>query len=110
MADLSMKDRIATWAPPVVSVIALLIFAMAYLIAYLSKDNQTLVMMAGAAITMATQAINFWTGSSSGSQKKDDQQAAALERSTQALATSVPVAAAAAAPVVNVAAPTNQAP
>lgn len=61
-----------TWAKPSVSIYAMSIFLVALGIAYWSKDSSSLTMMMGAVITMATQVVNYWLGSSSGSSKKDD--------------------------------------
>lgn len=58
------------WAKPMVSFFALGIFVVAYLVAYLSHDNATLLLMAGATIGMANQVISYWVGGSSGSTAK----------------------------------------
>lgn len=92
------RDAIATWAPLAVSVISLTIFAFAYFIAFLTKDQQTLTLMAGAAIGMATNGMNLWTGKNADSRAKDDRQADLLDRQTEALAASVPAGAAVAPP------------
>ena len=60
------------WAKPSISVFALGIFLVAFVVAYWSKDNTSLSMMMGAAIAMAQQVVNYWMGSSSGSTKKTD--------------------------------------
>ena len=58
------------WAKPAVSIYALTIFLIAFGIAYLAKDTASLTMMMGAAISMGTSVVNYWIGSSSGSDKK----------------------------------------
>lgn len=58
------------WAKPAVSIYALTIFLVAFGIAYLAKDTASLTMMMGAAISMGTSVVNYWIGSSSGSDKK----------------------------------------
>ena len=65
-----------TWAPvaaTVISTLALLIFVGALVIAYLSKDGSSLLMLFGVAATNATTVINYWVGSSAGSARKDAQ-------------------------------------
>jgi hypothetical protein len=61
------------WAKPAISVFALGIFVVAYLIAFLSKDSQSLLLMSGAVIGMAQQVVGYWVGSSSGSTAKTAQ-------------------------------------
>jgi hypothetical protein len=65
------------WAKPSISVIGLLIFAVGYTIAYLTRDTTVMTMFAGAAIAMGQQVIGYWLGSSSGSTNKDATIAAA---------------------------------
>lgn len=90
----SSKGMISTYAAPVISAITLGVFCVAYLIAYLSKDGNSLTMMSGAIIGMAGTVVNFWVGSSSGSQAKD------VTIAAQSAATSAVAKASAAAPVV----------
>lgn len=87
------RVAIATWAPLAVSIVTLVIFGAAYLIAYLSKDTQTLTLFGGAVISMTTGAVNYWISSTAGSRAKDDRSADQMDRQTQALAASVPLAA-----------------
>lgn len=70
-------DNTDPWAKPSISVIGLLIFAVGYMIAYLTKDGTVMTMFAGAAIAMGQQVIGYWLGSSAGSTKKDATIAAA---------------------------------
>lgn len=57
-----------SWAKTVISAMALLIFAAAFVIAYLTKTG--LELMQGAAVTMGGAVVNYWLGSSAGSDKK----------------------------------------
>lgn len=58
------------WAKPAVSVYALTIFLIAFGVAYMAKDSASLTMMMGAAISMGTQVVSYYLGSSSGSTQK----------------------------------------
>lgn len=58
------------YAKPSISVVTLLIFVVVYAGAWVAKDNNTLVLMAGAIIAMAQQVIGYWLGSSAGSTAK----------------------------------------
>ena len=60
------------WAKPAIAIIALMIFIVAFAIAYLSKSNSSILLMEGAAITMAGTVVNYYLGSSSGSAKKTE--------------------------------------
>jgi len=62
----------------IVSVVALVTFTGALIVAFLLKDEPLIQLTVGAAIANATTAVGFWLGSSSGSQKKDDVIGAAL--------------------------------
>ena len=59
-----------TWAKPGISIYALTIFVIAFGIAYMSKNDASLTMMMGAAISMGTSVVNYYLGSSSGSAQK----------------------------------------
>ena len=72
---------VSTWGAIIVSVVALLTFTAALVVAFFN-DKSLLQLTVGAAIANATTAIGFWLGSSSGSQKKDDVIGAALRAST----------------------------
>lgn len=63
-------DRTAVWGPIVVSMLVLLIFLAAIVVAWWTKDVslQILLGMAGA---NAGTAVGYWLGSSSGSKTKD---------------------------------------
>ena len=74
-----------------VTVITLLIFAMAYFIAWQSKDQATMLLMAGAIIVMAKDGIGYWFSRNSGTQATADRQADLVDRQTAALAVSAPV-------------------
>src|SRR6266436_4450849 len=71
----------------VISCMACISFFAALVIAYLSKDQTNLAMLLGIVAGGFTGTLNYWLGSSSGSQKKDD-----------IIASSVPVSS---VPVVN---------
>jgi hypothetical protein len=73
---------ISTWGAIIVSVVALVTFTAALVVAFFLNDKSLLQLTVGAAIANATTAIGFWLGSSSGSQKKDDVIGAALRAST----------------------------
>jgi len=60
------------WGAIIVSVVTLLTFTGALVVAYIKGDPALLNLTVGAAIANATTAVGFWLGSSSGSQKKDD--------------------------------------
>src|SRR5271167_262106 len=89
---------VSLWGAIIVSVVALVTFTGALIVAYLMGDKAVglLNLTVGAAIANATTAVGFWLGSSSGSQKKDDVISAALRASTGA-----------AAPVVTAISPKN---
>ncbi len=59
-----------TWAKPGVSIYALTIFLIAFVVCYYAKDSSSLQLMIGATITMATQVVSYYLGSSSGSAQK----------------------------------------
>jgi len=70
---------LASWGAIVVSVLSLGAFFLAFGVAYLSSDQNNLSLLDGSAIGMASTAVAYWLGSSSGSQKKDDVIAAKIE-------------------------------
>jgi hypothetical protein len=59
------------WAKPIISGFALGIFVLAYAVAYLLKDEKSLLLMSGAAIGLAQQVVGYWVGSSASSTRKD---------------------------------------
>ncbi len=61
-----------TWGAIAISVLASLIFVVAFAIAYLSHDATSIALLVGAAIANFSTAVAFWLGSSAGSQKKDE--------------------------------------
>lgn len=61
-----------------ISSVALLTFTGALIASFVTGDAGLLNLTVGAAIANATTAVNFWLGSSSGSQKKDETIAAKL--------------------------------
>lgn len=55
----------------IVSIVAMVIFFGALVIVYVTGNTTQMGIMVGSAVTMAGTVVNFWVGSSSGSQKKD---------------------------------------
>lgn len=62
------------WAKALISVFALGVYLVALVIAYLGRaaDPATLSLMIGSAISLGGLVVNYWLGSSSGSDKKTD--------------------------------------
>ena len=60
------------WGAPAISIYTLTIMIGAMAIAWLTKNDNAMTLLTGAAIANATTIINFWVGSSAGSQKKDE--------------------------------------
>ena len=79
---------VSLWGAIIVSVVTLLTFSGAIIVAFYIKDTSIggplLQLTVGAAIANATTAVGFWLGSSSGSQKKDEVIGAALRAATGA--------------------------
>lgn len=68
-----MEPRtISSYGAIAASVLALLTFTGALVVSFFFSDPGLLNLTVGAAIANATTAVNFWLGSSSGSQKKDE--------------------------------------
>ena len=63
---LSMRGRI------LVSATVMVIYIAALAVAFLSKNDNMLMVLIGVAATNATTVVGYWVGSSSGSTKKDD--------------------------------------
>lgn len=61
-----------SWLQPSLGILIQAIFVAALGIAYVSGDTNALTLMYGAVISNATTVINYYFGSSRGSQKKDD--------------------------------------
>ncbi len=55
-----------------VSIVVLVIFIGALIVAFLSKNENMLMILVGVAAGNSTTAVGFWLGSSSSSAKKDD--------------------------------------
>lgn len=85
------RDQISTYAPLAISIITLLLFGLAYLIAYRANDTNTLLLFGGAIIAMAKDAVSYWINSTASSKVKDDRQADLVQQQTAALATSGPL-------------------
>ena len=62
---------ICGWGTPIMSVLALLRFLAAFVIAFFSKDQTLLNILLGAAAANATTVVSYWVGSSAGSARKD---------------------------------------
>jgi len=60
------------WGAPVISVYSLTLLVVALAFAYLTKNDNLLVMLAGVVATNATACVSFYVGSSRGSQTKDN--------------------------------------
>lgn len=64
-------DTISTkWGPIVVSVVTMVVFLAAIVVAWLTKDSSLPVLL-GMAGTNAGTAVGYWLGSSAGSKAKD---------------------------------------
>lgn len=55
-----------------VSVLSLVIFSVCLGVAFFLKDSNAMTLLIGAAIANSTACVQYWIGSSSGSQKKDE--------------------------------------
>ncbi len=65
-ANVRLYGQIAT------SALSLVIFAGCLIVSFYAKDSQMELLVVGAAIANATTVVNYWLGSSSGSEKKTD--------------------------------------
>lgn len=68
----STSSKVSEWGMVIVSVIALLIFIVALLIAYLKANETLMTTLLGIAGAGYTTVVGFWLGSSYGSSKKTD--------------------------------------
>lgn len=66
LSNVRLGGQIAT------SVLSLLIFLGCLIVSFYAKDSQMELLVVGAAIANATTVVNYWLGSSSGSEKKTD--------------------------------------
>lgn len=73
----STSSRVSEWGMVIVSVVALLIFLVALLIAYLKANDTLMTTLLGIAGAGYTTVVGFWLGSSYGSSKKTDMLTAA---------------------------------
>jgi hypothetical protein len=62
----------AGWGAPVVSVYSLTLLLVALVLAYIMKNENLLVILAGVIATNATTIVGFYVGSSRSSQAKDE--------------------------------------
>ena len=60
------------WAKPSIGVYALLLFLAALGVSWWAKNDTAFNLLTGAVISNASAVINYYFGSSSGSQKKDE--------------------------------------
>jgi hypothetical protein len=74
------QKNISVYGQIGVSVLSQLIFAGTVIVAFFLRDTSILLLVVGAVIANATTTVNFWTGSSSGSQGKDAALAAAATK------------------------------
>lgn len=65
------------WAKPAVAIGSLVVFVAMVFFAYLTKDQTMMTLLGGAVVGMASQAGNYYLGSSSGSAAKTNLLAAA---------------------------------
>lgn len=66
------STKVSEWGMVIVSVVALLIFLVALLIAYLKANDTLMTTLLGIAGAGYTTVVGFWLGSSYGSSKKTD--------------------------------------
>lgn len=59
------------WGAPLVSLYSLTLLLAALVFAYIMKNDNLLVLLAGVVATNATSVVNFYVGSSASSQAKD---------------------------------------
>ena len=60
------------WAKPAISIAVLLLLAVAYALAYLSKNEHDLTIMNSTVVNLAVLVASYWLGSSSGSTRKTE--------------------------------------
>jgi hypothetical protein len=77
MPDTAVPHTEPAWAKPAISILALLVFLVLIAVAFLSHDLQSQAILSGVGAGMATQVLNYYLGSSSGSARKTDLLAAA---------------------------------
>lgn len=68
----SASSKVSEWGMVIVSVVALLIFLVALLIAYLKANDTLMTTLLGIAGAGYTTVVGFWLGSSYGSSKKTE--------------------------------------
>jgi hypothetical protein len=66
------------WVKPVIAIGSLVLFAGMTGVVVVMKNDSALLLMAGAAVSMATTAFNYYLGSSSGSARKTEISAVAV--------------------------------
>lgn len=69
-APATLPAKVSEWGAVAISVVALVAYIFALLIAWWSKSNDTFVALCGVAATNATTVVSFWVGSSKGSADK----------------------------------------
>lgn len=65
-------ESVRGWGTVGLSILAYVTFIGALVWSFIVKDNTMMSLTVGAAVANATTAINWWLGSSKGSEKKDD--------------------------------------
>lgn len=81
------EAKSSAWGTPAVAIYALSIFVVALIIAYVKGSENLLTILLGVAAANATTAVNFYLGSSSGSNRKD----LIIHDAQRALANSTPM-------------------
>jgi hypothetical protein len=66
------------WAKPAVAIFSIVVFVGMMVVAYLTKDQSMIMLLGGSAISMATTAVSYYLGSSSGSAQKNATIAASM--------------------------------
>lgn len=72
----TVASKIADYGVIIVSVLVLVVYLIAFGVAYFMKDDKDITLLIGTAIANATTAVGFWLGSSQSSAKKTDLMAA----------------------------------
>jgi hypothetical protein len=68
-----MATKVMEWSRPVIAIFSLVIFALAFFIAWQKlPDTATLNILVGAIVSLVSSVSGYYFGSSAGSQKKDD--------------------------------------
>lgn len=82
MDDRNLASKVMDWSRPVIAVFGLAIFALAFAIAWWSRDTGLMNILVGAIVALVSTISGYYFGSSAGSQKKDDVIASVLPPSS----------------------------